>query len=180
VTIPDGSYDFATRAKVMERLIRALILDRSVYEEVAEDRTALSQAIGVVLLAGIVNGMAIPFLRGLVGALVGIVVSVAGWLLFSVIVYLIGARVMRAGATSFRTVACCLGFADIPAVVNLLGVLPVIGVAVRITVWFWLLAAAIVATRAAFGVSRARGAVIAGLGFVVYVLLGVLAGLWAG
>jgi len=179
VAISPGSLDFKVRNKVMERLIRALILDRTLYEEVAADSTAFSQAIGVVMLAGIANGMA-RFHLGVVGAVLGIVVSVVGWLVFTAIIHLIGVRILRGGPTPFRTLACCLGFADIPAVLSLLSVLPTVGFFIRFVVGFWLLATAVVATQAAFSVSRWRGAFIAGLGFLVYLLIDVLVGLWAG
>jgi len=166
------------RSSLIERLIRALILDRTLYEEVAADRSALSQAIGVVMLTGIANGLALTAIPGTIGAIIGIFVNVVGWLVPSVLVYAIGKRIAPAGS-SFRTVATCLGFAEVPGVLNLFSVFPTVGRIVAAIVWFWLAAAMVVATRAAFGVSLRRGAVIAGLGLAVYLLIGLAVGIWS-
>jgi hypothetical protein len=164
---------------MIERLIRALILDRTLYEEVAADRAALSQAIGVVMLAGIANGLPLTALPGPVAVVVGIAVSMLGWLVPSGLVYGIGRRIAPPPWPSFRTVATCLGFADMPAVLNLFSVFPGVGRVVAALVWFWLAAAMVVATRAAFGVSLGRGAVIAGLGLGAYLVIGVALAIWS-
>jgi hypothetical protein len=164
---------------LLGRLIRALMFDLTLYEEVAAERGGLSQAIGVVILAGIANGASLKAIPGTVGALFGIFVSVAGWLALSTLTLVIGRWVLRAGPSSWRVVATCLGFADTPAVLNFLGALPSAGVFVGIVVWFWLLATTVVAARAAFGVSLARGAAIGGLGFAAYMLIGLVVGVWS-
>ncbi|HVN84234.1 MAG TPA: hypothetical protein VMW17_05230 [Candidatus Binatia bacterium] len=167
------------RFSVIERLIRALLLDRGVYDAVASERVGLSQAIGVVLLAGISTGASLHALPGTIGALFGILVSVVGWVTLSVLTYVIGRWVVRGGPSSMRAVAACLGFADAPAVFNLMAVIPRVGGLVRVIVWFWLLATTMVAAQSAFRTSRARGAAIGGLAFAAYLFVGVLVGIWS-
>ncbi|MBI4517509.1 MAG: hypothetical protein HY699_17030 [Deltaproteobacteria bacterium] len=161
-------------SSLIERLVRALILDRTLYEEVAGDRAGLSQAIGVVILAGLANGTRFVPALGNVGLLLGIFVSLVSWLMLGLFIHATGAGIARPPRPSYRKLVACLGFADMPAVVTLFGALPVVGDFVRIIVWFWLLAACLVATRAAFKASLARGALIGGLGFGAYFLLGVV------
>jgi hypothetical protein len=167
------------RPRPIQQLIRALMLDRTLYEEVAVDRTGLSQAFGVVVLAGIAKGVSLTAIPGLVGALFGIFVSVVGWIVLSALTFAIGNWVLRAGPSSWRAVAACLGFADVPAVLNFLEVIPWAGPFVRVIVWFWLLAATMVAARAAFRVSFARGAAIGGFGFSAYFLIGFVVEMWS-
>ena len=167
------------RITLLERLFRAVILDRTLYEEVAADRTGLSQAFGVVILAGIVNGMTLTAIPGSIGALFGIFVSVVGWLALSGLTLAVGNWALRTEPTSWRVVGTCLGFADTPSLLNILGVAQSIGMFVRIIVWFWLLAATAVAASAAFRVSLARGAAIGGLGFGAYMLIGLAVGIWS-
>jgi hypothetical protein len=174
-----GGLPSGTRASLIERLLRALILDRSLYEEVADDRTGLSQAIGVVVLAGMASGARFAEGLGTVGLAFGVLVSLVSWGLLTVLVFAIGAMIFGSGRASLRTVAACLGFADMPAVVGLLAWIPAVGDLVRIVVWFWLLAATVVATSAAYRLSLARGAFLGGLGFTAHVLIGLLIELWA-
>jgi len=178
VTVPITP-QLGRRTTLLERLIRALILDRTLYEEVAGDRAGLSQALGIVILVGMVNGMALTAIPGRIGALFGVFVSLVGWLALSGLTFAIGKWGLRAGPTSWRAVSACLGFADTPALLNALGVIESIGMLVRIIVWFWLLAATMVAAGAAFRVSFARGAAIGGLGFGAYMLIGLAVGIWS-
>ena len=167
------------RFHLIARIVRALMLDYTLYEEVANDRVGLSQAIGIVILVGITSGMGLRPVAGTIGALIGVAVSLLGWAVLSGLTLAAGRWVLRGEPTSLRIVATCLGFADAPALLSLLGVLPNVGVLVRVIVWFWLLAACMVAARAAFRVSAARGAAIGGLGFAAYMLIGLGVGIWS-
>ena len=58
-------------ASMVDRMIRAAKLDAQLYEEVEADKGALGQAMGVVVLASIANGVGSGRLGGLTGFFIG-------------------------------------------------------------------------------------------------------------
>jgi hypothetical protein len=61
------------------RIIRAARLDVALYEEVEADKSALGQAMGVVVLSSIAAGIGNTSKAGLLGMLMMIVVALVGW-----------------------------------------------------------------------------------------------------
>ena len=62
----------------------------------------------------------------------------------------------------------CLGFAYSPLVLNILGIIPVLGPIVLIVASIWALIAFVVATRQALDCGTGRAILVAVLGFIVY------------
>jgi hypothetical protein len=141
-----------------ERVLGALRLDGSVYDEVAGDPTALGQAAGVAAAASVVRAMTAPaglFSRqGLVWA--GIVFLF--WLVSSATTWGI-ARALGHGAHLGRLLRAC-GLAMAPFLLLVVSLLPVdlVRVAVAFLSTALLLAAFVVAVRQALRVSTGRAA----------------------
>ncbi len=170
-----------SRSPFLYRILAAMILRRELYEDVAADRYATGPAIAVVCVSAVVRHVLAPSAimqifqeEGIPtwGVLVIILLSVVFWLLFATLVFGI-ATLLAGGPVGYPRLLRCLGFAEAP---SLLGVIPfAVGgiwfVSLRIAVWFWLLAATIVAVRAALAVTTARAAAISSLGFAMYIVL---------
>jgi Yip1 domain len=159
-------------APVLARLLLALCLNLQLYQEVSTDRAASGQALLVVLLAGVANGLGLRARLGDAGISAGIGAGLLGWLLWTGVV-LVVARAFgqrRQGRSLLRA----LGFADAPGILLALGGLPRVGAVVRGLAVVWLVAATAVATQAVFDVSRRRGAAIALTALLVYLALGAL------
>ena len=76
----------------VDRMIRAAKLDVHVYEEVEADKSAMKQAMGVVVLSSLAGGIGFMQAAGLTGLLIGTVVSLIGWYLWAFLTYIIGTK----------------------------------------------------------------------------------------
>jgi len=165
--IPRSSHGF------VDRMIGASRLDTNIFEEVEEDRSATRQALSVVLLGSLSGGIASLDENGLGGLLVISAIGVSGWALWAWILYLIGTRLLPTREThaDWGQLARSLGFAQSPSILNVLGVLPVIGWMISLAVLIWTLMAMVIAVRQALdynSTGRAIGVVL--LGFIPYAI----------
>src|SRR5262245_54355124 len=84
-------------ASLQERVIGVLRLDAATFEEVEADAGATPQAATVVAIAAISGAIgafiAVPIL-GLIGAIVTLCVSFVSWIVGSVILWLVGTKIL--------------------------------------------------------------------------------------
>src|SRR4051812_44282504 len=113
-------------ADLTGRMIGAMQADVKTFEEIEADPNALSQAVIVIVVAGVASLIGNFFRSGLVGGLFGLVASLVGYALFSFLVAIIGTKLMPEPATkanfaeAFRTI----GFAASPGVFGILAIVP--------------------------------------------------------
>ncbi|MBI4305901.1 MAG: YIP1 family protein [Chloroflexi bacterium] len=162
---------------MIERMIGALQLKSSTFEEVEADTKATPQAMLVVILVAIATGLAGLQVAdtGVLGLVLGIVVALAGWAVWAGITYFVGTTIFKTEATQadWGQLARVLGFAQTPGIFKVIGVIPALGGDVSRIIVFaifaWQLAAMVVAVRAALDYTstlRAIGVVV--VGFVPY------------
>ena len=156
------------RHRWADRMKGAAPLHIDTYEEVEADRTATGQAAGVVALVAVAQAIGGAG-EGGVGILGGLISALLGWLLWAGITYLIGAKLLG-GTATWGELLRTLGFAQTPGVLNLLGVIPVLGGIVRFAVAIWVLIAGIIAIRQALDVDTGKAILTAALGWLVIVL----------
>ena len=161
----------------VDRLTAALRLDVDVYRAVGGDTAATGQAVRVVLLAGVCNGIALSARLGVAGVVAGVLVGLLGWVLWAACVALVGALARRRAPVA--VLLRVLGFANAPGIFLAGGVVPQLATPVRVVVALWLVAATVPAAQAAFDVSRGRAIVLALVAFAVYLVLGVLSAQFA-
>ena len=159
---------------MVDRMIRASLLDVHIFEEVEADTSATRQALSVVVLAALATGVASLGTTGLGGLFVGVVVGIAGWAIWAWIVYLIGTKILPEPEThaDWGQLARTLGFAQSPGILKVLGVVPVLGEIILFVVSVWMFAAMVIAVRQALDYTstvRAIGVVL--LGFIPYAIL---------
>ena len=153
-----------------ERLLRALRLDASLYEEVEHDPSALPQALGVVTLAAIAAGLGNPTTQGVAAVLGGLVGSYLGWLASAGLIWVVGVRIMNL-SSDYGELLRTLGFAAAPQIVMVVGVIPVLGALAVPLVTLWGLAAYVVAVRQALDVSTGRALWVCVLALALAMLL---------
>ena len=73
-----------------DRIIRASKLDVNLYEEVEADKSALTQAMGVVILSSLAAGLGSITSGGPTGVVMGTISALIGWLIWSYLTYIIG------------------------------------------------------------------------------------------
>ncbi len=135
------------------RMMGAALLDRSVYEGIEADPRAMGQALVTVLLSSIAAGIGVA---GWHGPRLEVIVTVAvialvTWLAWAMLMFQIGGRLMRTGATrtSPGELMRTIGFAASPGLLQAFGALPGVTTVAFVAAWIWMLAATVVAVRQA-------------------------------
>ena len=162
-----------------DRMVRAARLDPAVYEEVEADTTAMGQAIGVVVLSSLAAGIGAFGTQGAAGLLVGTIGALLGWLLWALLIYLIGAKLMPEPQTEtdYQELLRTIGFSSTPGLIRIFGVIPGLQLILSLVATIWMLVAMVVAVRQALdyeSTGRAVGVCVIGWLIQVLVLAGFL------
>ena len=108
------------------RIFRAARLDVALYEEVEADKSALGQAMSVVILSSIAAGIGNLSQAGLSGTLIMVLVAFIGWYIWAYLTYLIGTKLLPEPQTKadhgelLRTI----GFSSSPGLIRVFGIIP--------------------------------------------------------
>jgi hypothetical protein len=133
-----------------ERMIRAAKLDVNLYEEVEADKTALRQAMGVVVLSSLAAGIG-SMSQGSVNLLLGTIAALIGWYVWAYVTYFIGTKLLAEPQTKadhgelLRTI----GFSSSPGLLRILGIIPGFANLIFTATGIWMLVAMVIAVRQA-------------------------------
>jgi hypothetical protein len=149
-------------ADLTGRMIGAMQADVKTFEEIEADPNAMTQAITVIVIAGVAALIGNIFRTGLVGGILALVASLASYALFSFIVFLIGTKVMPEPTTkaNFNEAFRTIGFAAAPGVFNVLAIIPILGPLIGFVVAIWSLVIGVIAVRAVLDYSNTGRAII--------------------
>ncbi len=162
---------------LFSRMWRAILLQSRLYEEVEHDKSANVQAGLVVVIVAIATaigaGLSSLTSGGFLAAVWSLVLALVGWLVWALIVYIVGAKIMKGKHTesNWGEVARTIGFANSPGIFRILAFVPVVGWIISIVAWVWILIAGIVGVRAALDFSTGRAIITVILGWLVYIAL---------
>jgi Yip1 domain len=159
----------------VERMVGAARFNTSAYEDVEADRGATGQALAVVLLSSVAAGIGAG--AGVRGLVVGTIASLVGWLVWGVLIYLIGARWLPEPGTQTDTgeLLRTIGFATSPGLLRVLGIVPFLTSIVFTVTALWMLATMVVAARQALDYkSTLRAVGVCLLGWIVQLLAFIL------
>lgn len=165
---------------MINRMVRASKLDVHLYEEVERDISATSEAAKVVLIVAVASGIgAIGRGGGVFSFIFGILAALVGWVIWSAVTYFVGTKLFATKDTrvSLGEMLRTIGFAQSPGVLNVLGIIPVLGAIVTFFVGIWVLIAGIIAIRHAMDFSTGRAIATALVGFLAYVAVAIVLGL---
>ena len=158
----------------MARMIRAAKLESRLYKEVETDKDATGQALMVVLLSSLAASIGASTHAGLGGLVMGGLVALFAWYVWTFITYIIGAKLFPIAqvSASHRELWRTLGFASAPGVLRVCGTIPgLTGIAFLVAA-VWMLIAAVMAVRQAFDyTSTVRAAGVCVPGWLVHVCL---------
>ena len=161
-------------ASMLDRMIRAAMLDPKLYEEVEADRGALGQAMGVVVLASIAGGVGSGRLGGFTGIFFGVIVALVAWFIWAGLTYLIGTKILPEAQTraDIGELLRTTGFSSSPGLLRVLGFIPGITWIVFFISGVWMLAAMVIAVRQALDYrSTFRAAGVCVIGWVVQIIV---------
>jgi hypothetical protein len=167
----------ATHHSFVERVMGALRLNATTYAEVEHDPESMAQAAGVVALASVAVAIGTPGGGGVIGATIG---GLLGWLVSAGVLWLVGVYILK-HTSDYVELLRTIGFASAPQILMVIGIIgPIAGIA-AVVVFFWGLAAYVVAAREALDVTTARAVAICLVAFalkiITVLLLGTLASL---
>ena len=162
---------------IVNRMIRASMLDVHLYEEVEADKSALGPAMAVVALSSIAGGVALFEVLGVKGMVIGAIGALIGWFIWAFMTYFIGTKLLPEPQTHadlgelLRTV----GFSSAPGLIRVLAIIPVLADTVHLIAGIWMLVAMVIAVRQALDYkSTGRAVAVCVIGWIVYMIVVVL------
>lgn len=163
-----------------ERVVGAMSLKASTFQEIEHDPTAMGQAVGVIVLAAVSTGIGNVFWGGIGGIVTQIISSLIGFGVWALAVWLIGTRVMPDPATkadfpeTFRTIA----FAAAPGVLGIVTIIPILGWLILFAIWLWQIAAMVIAVREVLDYTDTiKAVIVVVIGFVAYLVVVAILGM---
>ena len=158
----------------VDRIVRAAKLDVNLYEEVEADKSALGQAMAVVVISSVAAGLGMISQVGIKGIFVGAVTALIGWYIWAYLTYLIGTKLLPEPQTKadYGELLRTIGFSSAPGFIRVLGIIPVLGGIVFFVASVWMLVAMVIAVRQALDYSGTLRAVgVCAIGWVIQVAL---------
>jgi hypothetical protein len=169
-----------------DRILGAAKLDADLYEEVEADKSAMPQAMGVVVLSSVAAGIGSVGMgvAGPGGILMGIIASLVGWYIWAYLTYFIGTKFLPEPQThaDLGELLRTIGFSSSPGLIRILGIIPGLGTMVFLVASIWMLAAMVIAVRQALDYKSTWRAVgVCAIGWVIQsVIIIVLFSLFGG
>lgn len=171
---------------MVNRIMRAIRLDPTVFREIAEDQSSMTQAAIIVVVVGLLSAIG-GFIQSLVGGyafgqavggfFVQLIVSsiLLGWLAWSLITYGVGTLLFK-GRTDMREMMRVLGFASAPNLLGFFSFIPCVGWVVALVGSILALVAGVIAVREAMEFDTTKAIVTVVIGWIVSLLLSWLIG----
>ena len=158
------------------RIIRASKLDSNLYEEVEADKSALGQAMAIVVFSSIAAGIGLYKTGGFSGIITGTMASLIGWYVWAYLTYFIGTKLLPEPQTQadLGELLRTIGFSSSPGLLRVFYFVPGIGVQLYLISSFWMLVAMIIAVRQALDYNstlRAVGVCLIGYIIQIFVLV---------
>jgi hypothetical protein len=149
-------------ATLGERMVGAMKADVRTFQEIEADPTAIGQAVTVIVIAGVASLIGNIFRVGVLGGVMSLLVSLIGYALWSLLVVLIGTKVMPEPATKadFNEAFRVVGFTAAPGVFNVLAIVPWIGPLISLVISLWMLVIGVIAVREVLDYSNTGRAII--------------------
>ncbi|MCK5255192.1 MAG: hypothetical protein KAQ81_04155, partial [Deltaproteobacteria bacterium] len=101
-------------------MIRAAKLDVNLYEEVEADKSAMGQAMTVVVISSVAAGLGSIAKVGIGGILMGTIAALIGWYVWAYITYLIGTKILPESQTraDHGELLRTIGFSSSPGLIR--------------------------------------------------------------
>ena len=138
---------------MLARMMGAARLDVHTFEEVEGDSGATMQAMLVVVLVAIANGIGGLASAGnpLFGLISGLLLGLVTWAAWALVTFLVGTTILKTPEThaNWGELARTTGFAQTPGLFKALGFLPFVGPLIVLIASIWQFVAMVIAVRQA-------------------------------
>jgi hypothetical protein len=134
-----------------ERLFGAAKLRPQIYEEVESDKTALPQAMVVVLLSSLAAGIGTLTRGGPGGLFFGLIAALVSWYFWAFLTYIIGTKLLPEPQTrsDVGELLRTTGFSSSPGIIRVFGIIPGLTGILFFVASIWMLVAMVIAVRQA-------------------------------
>ena len=114
---------------MVDRILRAIRLDASVYREIAEDQNAMSEAAIIVVIVAVLSALGSAIGSG--GFILNLIVTLllailVNWILWAVLTYFVGTALFK-GKTDIPEMMRVLGYANAPNLLGVFAFIPCVG-----------------------------------------------------
>jgi len=160
-----------------QRMVGAAKLEVSIYKEVRADTQATGQALGVVVLSSIAQGIAAFAQGGLRGFALGTATALVVWFVWVLVVYLVGTKILPEPQTrsDLGELLRTAGFAASPGLLRVLAFVPGLGFLTVVAVSAWMFLAMLMAVRQALDYdSMERTVGVCLIGWFLHIVIGVM------
>jgi hypothetical protein len=149
-------------ASLGERMVGMMKADVKTIQEIEADPNAMGQAITVIVIAGVAALIGNIFRSGLFVGVMSLVVSLIGYALWSLLIVLIGTKVMPEPTTKadFNEAFRVIGFTAAPGVFNVAAIVPFLGPLISLVVGIWMIVIGVIAVREVLDYSNTGRAII--------------------
>ena len=158
----------------MNRIIRATKLDSNLYEEVEADKSALGQAMAIVVLSSMAAGVGLYKTGGFNGIISGTLASLVSWYVWAYLTYFIGTKFLPEPQTQadLGELLRTIGFSSSPGLLRVFYFIPGIGVMLYLISSLWMLVAMIIAVRQALDYNSTLRAVgVCVIGYIIQIFI---------
>lgn len=165
--------------KYLNRMIRAARLDPALYEEVEADKSALGEALGVVVLSSLAAGIGtIGHYGGYSHVLGGMFWAVVAWFVWAFLTFWIGTRILPGPKTEadLGQLLRTTGFSATPGLIRIVGILPGLMAIGTFVASVWMLVAMVIAVRQALDYENTWRAVgVCAIGWLIQIVVVIIA-----
>ena len=157
---------------MIDRIVRAIRLDWTVFGEIAKDRDALKEAAIIVAIVTFLSAIGTGIAAGSFGAFVGAWIAgiPIGWIGWAIITYFVGTAVFK-GETDIPEMLRVLGYASAPYLLGLLRFIPCVGWIFPLIGGLLALVAGIIAVREAMDFDTSNAIVTVIIGWIIVMMI---------
>lgn len=164
---------------MIDRMMRAIRLDRTLYRQVADNPQFTSEA---TLIAIIVS--AIAALSALFGTQPSVLLFLAqlgngllfGWILWAVVSFFVGSTFFQ-GRSSVPEMMRTLAYAGVPRLLGVFSFIPCVGWILALAGWLLSIIAGVIAIREAMEFDTTKAVITAFIGFLLFLIASAILGL---
>jgi hypothetical protein len=166
---------------MIERIVRLIRLDWSVFGELESDPNATTEAAIIVAVSTLLSafGTALGSESSAYGFVAGLINGVVGWVVWAAVTYLVGRALFRGGGT-FEQMLRLLGYASAPNVLGVFAFIPCLGWLAAFAGWLISLVAGVMAIREGLDVELGVAVAVVIVGAIamgmLYVIVGMIFG----
>ena len=157
---------------MIERIVRAIRLDWTVFGEIAKDRDALKEAAIIVAVVTFLSAVGTGIAAGSFGAFFGdwIAGIAVGWIGWAIITYFVGTALYK-GETDIPEMLRVLGYANAPILLGLLSFIPCVGWLFPLIGGLLALVAGVIAIREAMDFDTSNAIITVIIGWIVMMVI---------